>query len=284
MTPSLISIDTMVVSAGDVYLSATPLPGPHRIAGDSLAATPLDTMGATALSSLAVAGENLYYLKPGFAGDGILRVVPIGGGTPSDLASDFDQGSDLMVIGDRAYFAASLPGMGALPALFWVPLAGGERQQTELTSVGRARANATQLVVSWNGNIKTAPLPDGAPQLIVMTDFELTREGWWIDDTFVYWQTDSDYKRSPLTLVGATEEQGEIVTTLPEGMLVAADAGAELVLTATIENRTGVFTMPLTGGVPQKVGVVGADVVRAARLDANYVYVFAQAGVLRLER
>jgi hypothetical protein len=150
--------------------------------------------------------------------------------------------------------------------------------------VNRARANTTLIAVSWNGDIRTAPLPDATPELEVMTDFELTTQGWWIDETFVYWQTDGNYKRSPLARVGTAEEDGEVVTTLPEGMLVAADAGLELVLTATIEERTGIFIMPLAGGVPQKIGVVGGRSAEAPTLDASYVYSRVGGVLLRLER
>jgi hypothetical protein len=51
---------------------------------------------------------------------------------------------------------------------------------------------------------------------------------------------------------------------------------------ATIEERTGIFVMPLTGGVPQRIGVVGRG-VEAPTLDASYVYMRAGGVLLRIE-
>lgn len=289
---SIQTVYGLTASGGDVFLSATfpfsldvetPAPGLYRIDGTSFDLVSLDPAGSS-VSSIAVADGTVFYLKPGSAGDGWVRSVPAGGGTPVELVTEIEDGSDLMVTGERLYFIGLLPdstemfeGMNSLA------LDGGTPSATALTSVSRARLNATHVVGSWNGDIETAPLPELASATQVMDDFELPLAQWWIDDEFVYWNKDGSYKRSALTAVGATEEAGELVTTLPAGMEVATDVAGELLLTANGEGATGVFVMPISGGTPTKVAVLGGS-AKVWGADAEHVYVQTGTQLVRLDR
>jgi hypothetical protein len=288
------SLASMTASGGDLYFAGsfpfniegeTPPSGIYRLDGGTLELTALDTEGTYLASRLVVSGDTLYYLIAGQTGatPGKVGVVPTSGGTASELVGNLDKVHDLFVIGERAYVAASFKASTELESLFWVPLAGGEPQATALTGAAWARANQTELVVSWNGNINSAPLPDGTPKTEVMDDFELPLNAYWIDDEFVYWNKDGTIKRSPLSELGATEESGEIVQTLPAGMAIVTDIGPELILKASATDATGVYVMPVSGGTPELAAVVGSGAVLST-LDTDYVYFQSGFGVLRAER
>jgi hypothetical protein len=231
-----------------------------------------------------VSGDTVYYLLSGVtASAGKLGAVSKTGGAATELVGDLDYANELFIIGDRAYVAASFKSSTELEYLFWVPLAGGEPQATDLTSANWARANSTLLAVSFNGNIKTAPLPDGTPAQDVMGDFELPLGAYWLDDEYVYWNKDGTIKRSPLSQIGATEEQGEVVQELPAGMTIITDIGQELILKASATDATGLYVMPASGGTPELIATVGT-IGGVATLDAEYVYFQSGFGVLRVER
>jgi hypothetical protein len=288
------TVASMTASDGDLYFAGSfpfdivagdfPPSGVHRIDGDTLEKTALDTDGTYQASRIVVSGDTVYYLLSGVtASAGKLGAVPKTGGTATELVGDLDFANELFVIGERAYVAASFKSSTELEHLFWVPLAGGEPQATDLTGANWARANATMLVASFNGNIDTAPLPDGTPAQEVMGNFELPLNAYWIDDEYVYWNNDGTIKRSPLSQVGATEEQGEIVQELPAGMTIITDIGQELILKASATDATGLYVMPASGGTPELVATVGS-IASVATLDADYVYFQSGFGVLRVER
>jgi hypothetical protein len=288
------TVASMTASDGDLYFAGsfpfnlmtlqTPPSGVHRLDGDTLELTALDTDGTYLSSRIVVSGDNVYYLLSGpTVTAGKVGAVPKAGGTPTELIRNLDFANELFVIGDRAYVAASFKGSTELEYLFWVPLTGGEPQATDLTGANWARANATLLVVSFNGNVKTAPLPDGTPSTDVMGSFELPLGQYWIDDEFVYWNQDGTIKRSPLSQVGATEEQGEVVQQLPAGMGLITDIGNELILTASATDATGLYVMPVSGGTPELI-VTAANIGSVATLDAQYVYFKSGLGLLRVER
>jgi hypothetical protein len=103
---------------------------------------------------------------------------------------------------------------------------------------------------------------------------------YWIDDEFVYWNKDGTIKRSPLSQVGATEEQGEVVQQLPAGMGIIADIDNELILAASSSDATGLYVMPVSGGTPELI-VTAANIGSVAPLDTEFK---SGLGLLRVER
>jgi len=285
----------LTVSGGDAFVAlgfpitelgvSPPQTGLYRIDGGTLELEPLDTSSAASTTFITVAGDNVYYMKPGTISNGFIRSVSSSGGAVTDYVTDISDGSGLWVRGDRLYFAARLDSSSFSAAVHWMPLdATADPQSSDLTSASRVRTNQTLVVASFNGNIKTAPLPDLSPVTDVMDDFALPRDQWWIDDQYIYWDKGGSYKRSPLTAVGATEAGGELVTSLPTGMSVQLDVGSELFLSATVDGVTGFFAMPITGGTPTQIGVLGAMGPNLRAADSDHLYVSTADGLLRLDR
>jgi hypothetical protein len=284
------SIKKLAAQDGNVYFSgqfpltlgdATPAPGLYRIDGKTLELTALDTMNASSASTLAVDASTVYYAV-GTSDAMTLRSVASTGGTPQELASGLKDVVDLLPVGDRLFFGAGSSTLGDLGGLSWIAKAGGELHATGLESVSRARANGDLIAVSWNGDIRTAPLPDATAEQELFGDFALPEYDWWIDDHYVYWLKNGSYKRILLNATGATEAGGEVVTTLPDGMTVVADANGELLLTVSQGNTRGFYVMPVAGGTPKLVGTTGPGT--GVGLDASFVYVSAGLALLRLER
>jgi hypothetical protein len=285
----------LTVSGGDAFvalgfpiteLGVLPPPtGLYRIDGGTLELEPLDTSTATSATLITVAGDTVYYMRPGTLSNGFIRSVPTSGGAVTDYVTDISDGSGLWVLGDRLYFSARLESTGFAGTVHWMPLDGtADPQPSALTNASRVRINQTLAVVSFNGNIKTAALPDLSPATDLMDDFALPLDEWWIDDQFIYWDKDGSYKRSPLTAVGSAEEDGELVTSLPTGMSVQMDVGSELFLSATVNGVTGFFVMPITGGTPTQIGVLGAMGPKLQGADSTHVYISTADGLLRLDR
>ena len=284
------SIKKLAAEDGDLYFSgqfpltlgdATPAPGLYRIDGKTLELTALDTMDASSASTIAVDASTVYYAVGSSAGM-TLRSVATTGGTPQELASGLKDVVDLLPVGDRVFFGAGSSTLGDLGGLSWIAKAGGELHATGLASVSRARANGDLIAVSWNGDIRTAPLPDATAEQELLGDFALPEYDWWLDDQYVYWLKDGSYKRILLSATGATEAGGELVTTLPDGMTVASDANGELLLTLSQGNTRGFYVMPVAGGTPKLIGTTGPGT--GVGLDASFVYVSAGLALLRLER
>ena len=117
-----------------------------------------------------------------------------------------------------------------------------------------------------------------------MGDFALPQDQWWLDDQYIYWNKGGSYKRSPLSAVGATEADGELVSTLPAGMSVQMDVGSELFLSATVDGVTGFFVMPVSGGTPTQIAVLGSMGAKLRAADRDYVYIETGVGLLRIHR
>ncbi len=286
-------LDGLAASDGDAFASLgfpfviggeTPPTGLYRIDGQSLELLPLDTTMASGATLVVVASGTSYYMKPGTFTDGFIRSVSTSGGDPNEILTDIQDGRGLWVRGDRLYFAAALDA-AAQTDVYWLPLDGaGDPEPTALVNISRGRMNRDALVTSFNGNIDTAPLPDLTPRTRVMGDFALPDGRWWIDDDYVYWVEDGSYERSLLTAVGATAEDGELVTTLPPELSIDADAGPELLLSASQATAVGIFTMPVSGGSPEHVGTLGSMGAKPVTADASYVYVDTGRALIRLDR
>jgi hypothetical protein len=120
--------EVMPPGIGDFDGSVQPPPGGGITGGDGGDAAIPDGGAALANASnpayLAVSGTSLYYTNFGTGpSDGTVSSVPLGGGTPTDLASGLDSPWALTVAGNTVYFTISRAnGTGAV---FSVPTAGG---------------------------------------------------------------------------------------------------------------------------------------------------------------
>ncbi len=269
--------------------SVQPPPGGGIVGGGNNDGGTVD--GGTALASasnvanLVVSGTSVYYTSHGTGGaDGTVSVVPIGGGTPTNLATGLDGPWGLAVAGSNVYYTLARPtGTGGV---FSVPVAGGSSTPIQSNVTGAWGLVTDGVSLYWtldNGNgggtggalVESIALGGTTPKQVLdngsafspgglaLSGSDLYVPGQAGSEDAVYWGTTSGSSNlTPLDTPQAASYAD-----------VAVDASANAVF-ATIDDVApagAIVAFPLHGGVASTVAT-GLDHPQRLALDGTRLY------------
>ena len=244
--------------------------------------------GQHSVPGLAVNGTTVYWVdsylsnsEPPDAGpDGVVRSVPVGGGTTATLASGQRYPGTLAVDSTGAYWTTGGPcsGATACPAnVMTVPLGGGTPVALASVTGSLPVSIALDAVnVYWgtgDGRLMKVAKTGGTPTMLAF--YQARIQSLAVDAASVYWTTGTgDIMKTPIG-GGASV-----------AILVSQDEMADLTIDSTSVYFTtigyptsNVKKMSLIGGPPTTLWS-GAAVPEAIEVDATSVYFVTESGVL----
>ncbi len=161
------------------------------VAGDPIRKVPLaggtstDVVTGTEAFYIASDGTNIYWSDFDMQG-GAFVMAPVGGGTPTVLATGLSNPGDIAIEGSNVYFANSSTLFGTK---FWkVPLGGGTPVMLALTTefnVGDIAVDATNVYWAAYRTIAKAPVGGGAITTVATAQAGASYIA--VDATNIYW-------------------------------------------------------------------------------------------------